>query len=147
MSHRLLTIASLIALCACSGADPGAPPVEDDAIDDTWGDENVDETRAVYGRRGRGPFPVGGRPRGASSDGIQDLVGNVWEWCSDRYHVDSYARLPLRDPVLEVADPQAKAVKRGGSWTNAASSIRCSKRGAERLHVRRPNLGFRCVTG
>jgi serine/threonine protein kinase len=111
-----------------------------------WGDELPDPSRAVYGRSARGPRPIGGRPEGASVDGVLDLVGNVWEWCLDRYHAESYARLGDRDPHYAVADPQAKAVKRGASWTNSLSSLRCSKRGSEKLHVRRPNLGFRCVS-
>ena len=54
-------------------------------------------------------------------------------------------KAPEVDPRLEVQGPQGKAVKRGASWTNAAISLRCSKRGGEKLHVRRSNLGFRCA--
>jgi len=106
----------------------------------------------VFGRASRGPERVGARPAGASAEGVLDLAGNVWEWCLDRYEPDGYARLdedaesdPDEDPLLDVTGPGARAVKRGGSWTNAASSLRCAKRACEKLHVRRNNLGFRCV--
>jgi len=54
-----------------------------------WGDEspscdlaNVDSdgTGCGFG----GPWPVGTRPAGASRQGVQDLIGNVWEWTGTR---------------------------------------------------------------
>ena len=81
----------------------------------------------------------------ANAFGLFDMHGNVWEWCLDCYHPQAYSFLAETDPHLNVGDPQAKAVKRGGSWTNSIVSIRCSKRGFEKLHVRRSNLGFRCA--
>ncbi|MCA8922316.1 MAG: SUMF1/EgtB/PvdO family nonheme iron enzyme [Planctomycetes bacterium] len=111
-----------------------------------WGDEPVDEERASYGRLTYGPDPVGSRPSGASADGVQDLAGNVWEWCGDRYDPAAYRQLPSESPHMAMTtDARVRAVKRGGSWTNAPLSLRVSKRGFELLATRRPNLGFRCV--
>ncbi|MEZ6187014.1 MAG: bifunctional serine/threonine-protein kinase/formylglycine-generating enzyme family protein [Planctomycetota bacterium] len=111
-----------------------------------WGDEDVDEERAVFGRRTSGPDPVGTRPRGTSPEGVQDLAGNVWEWCGDRYDASAYRQLPSENPHLAMTtDARVRAVKRGGSWTNAPQSLRVSKRGFELLATRRPNLGFRCA--
>jgi serine/threonine-protein kinase len=119
-----------------------------------WGEAPLDPTRAVFGHHTRGPEPVGGCPEGASPEGVLDLLGNVWEWTADRYDPRSYTFLPDRNPHLEVAaEPGATletiarlcAVKRGGSWTNAPSSVRVAKRGFDYLLVRRDNIGFRCA--
>ena len=111
-----------------------------------WGDLTVDDSRAIYGRATYGPDPVGSRPLGASPDGVLGVVGNVWEWCRDRYDPQAYQQLPSANPCAAMTtDARVRAVKRGGSWTNSASSIRVSKRGAELLRTRRNNLGFRCA--
>lgn len=115
-----------------------------------WGETGLDPSRAVFGRTARGPEPVGARPDGASPEGVLDLLGNVWEWTADRYDPRSYSFLPDKNPHLEVAAEAApiarlRAVKRGGSWTNAPSSVRVAKRGFEALLARRENIGFRCA--
>ncbi len=110
-----------------------------------WGEEPPSPRRAWFGREAGGPQPVGRLPDGASGEGAFDLAGNVWEWCLDGYEAGAYELLGSDDPLLEVTGPRAQAVKRGGSWTNAAHSLRCAKRGFEPLHARRNNLGFRCA--
>ncbi|MGE5362389.1 MAG: SUMF1/EgtB/PvdO family nonheme iron enzyme [Bacteroidales bacterium] len=47
-----------------------------------WGDEPADTTRAVLDFTAWDPQPVGLRPRGQSAWGVEDLVGNGWEWTS-----------------------------------------------------------------
>ncbi|MBL4847668.1 MAG: SUMF1/EgtB/PvdO family nonheme iron enzyme, partial [Planctomycetes bacterium] len=112
-----------------------------------WGEDAPSERHATFGRRSRGPAPVGRLAAGASQEGVLDLAGNVWEWSADRYDADSYALLPAQSPHLAVEGFSARAVKRGGSWTNAPQSLRCAKRACEKLSVRRNNLGLRCASG
>jgi len=61
---------------AAYGAGAGAPPLH------PWGDEPPAGERGNFGLRHFAPTPVGCHPAGASAWGIQDLVGNGWEWTS-----------------------------------------------------------------
>jgi ergothioneine biosynthesis protein EgtB len=47
-----------------------------------WGEAEPDATRGNFDFERWDPVPVGSRPAGASAWGIQDLVGNGWEWTS-----------------------------------------------------------------
>jgi ergothioneine biosynthesis protein EgtB len=47
-----------------------------------WGDEEADATRGHLDFAGFDPVPVGSHPSGASAWGVQELVGNGWEWTS-----------------------------------------------------------------
>jgi gamma-glutamyl hercynylcysteine S-oxide synthase len=47
-----------------------------------WGQPPPDATRGNFGFLHPDPFPVGSFPRGASAWGVEDLVGNGWEWTS-----------------------------------------------------------------
>ena len=47
-----------------------------------WGDAAADATRGNFDFGSWEPVPVGARPLGASAWGVQDLVGNGWEWTS-----------------------------------------------------------------
>ena len=47
-----------------------------------WGDAVPDDTHGNFGLRRFDPVPVGSHQAGASAWGIQDLVGNGWEWTS-----------------------------------------------------------------
>jgi serine/threonine-protein kinase len=60
------------------------------------------------------PSEVGTFPNGATQSGVQDLIGNVWEWTSSKAsHYDS-------SPV-DLADANAR-VLRGGSYIEKISS-------------------------
>ena len=45
-----------------------------------WGEGDPDETRGNFDFRHWDPVPVGSYPAGASAWGVEDLVGNGWEW-------------------------------------------------------------------
>ncbi len=47
-----------------------------------WGDEPPTPERGVFDFASWDPQPAGGRPAGRSAWGIEDLVGNGWEWTS-----------------------------------------------------------------
>jgi len=47
-----------------------------------WGEDPPDTTRGNFDFASWDPVPVGSFPAGASAWGVQDLVGNGWEWTS-----------------------------------------------------------------
>ena len=47
-----------------------------------WGDGKPDPTRGNFDFSRWDPVPIGSSPDGASAWGVQDLVGNGWEWTS-----------------------------------------------------------------
>ena len=47
-----------------------------------WGDAAPDATRGVFDFSTWDPEAAGSHPRGASAWGVEDLVGNGWEWTS-----------------------------------------------------------------
>jgi formylglycine-generating enzyme required for sulfatase activity len=103
-----------------------------------WGNEwdsdkaNTDEAEKKIG----GTSPVGMYANGASPYGVQDMIGNVWEWCMDWYNENEYQRSSPADKERlekEVKDPYgAKSgnarVLRGGSWNDYSNDARCSYR-------------------
>jgi len=91
--------------------------------------------------------------------GLYDIGGNVWEWVSDWYRPDYYARLNSTGKVTrnpqgpdESFDPvepdQKKRVHRGGSFL--CSDLYCTRymvgtRGKGEVRTASNHCGFRCV--
>lgn len=73
--------------------------------------------------------------------GLYDLHGNVWDWCEDDYHEESYAR---RHGVDVVGLPEDK-VCRGGSVHALSEMCRTRYRMHEPPAFSAHDLGFRMV--
>ena len=50
-----------------------------------WGDDEPGPARGVFDFSNWDPEPVGSHPAGASAWGVDDLVGNGWEWTSSKF--------------------------------------------------------------
>ena len=86
--------------------------------------------------------PVGSFPRGASRYGVQDVVGNVWEWVSDYYAEYS------KDDQVDPQGPKSgdEHVIRGGAWNGGyASWVRPTFRYKDASDKRSYGIGFRCA--
>lgn len=76
----------------------------------------------------------------ANTFGLQDMLGNLWEWTEDSYH-DSYDNAP--DDGNAWQGDGKKRVIRGGSWNNSPELVRTAKRGRDDPNSRFSNIGFR----
>jgi serine/threonine-protein kinase len=109
-----------------------------------WGPDEPTPAHANFGSRTRGTTPVGAHPAGASPYGLDDMAGNVWEWCEDVDDATFYTEGPADNPRL-TGPPSAPRVLRGGAWMYAARSLRTTTRTAFEPTARFASGGFRCA--
>ena len=93
-----------------------------------------------------GTSPVGVYPHGESSYHMQEMIGNVWEWCADWYQDDLYqaqSGQEVRDPCGP--ETGSARVVRGGSWVNYRNDARCAFRYRLEPDYFNDSVGFRLV--
>ena len=86
-----------------------------------------------------GPSPVGIYPNGTWPSGPLDMVGNVWEWCLNKYEN------PNNPKATEVDSSKRQRALRGGSWTDTLGFLCSSYRFRFNPDYRSGNIGFRLV--
>ncbi len=93
--------------------------------------------------------PVGQfSPAGDSPEGVSDLAGNVWEWCSTRYGgVDATPKFgyPYQADKREDLEGDDTRILRGGSWFAGSAWCRCGYRLWYDPDGRFNSRGFRCA--
>ncbi len=77
--------------------------------------------------------------------GLYDMLGNVFQWCSDVYGVDSYVRHDRNNPQNADESMGQSRVIRGGCWHGAAGATRCAVRRSGLPDSMNDDLGFRVV--
>jgi formylglycine-generating enzyme required for sulfatase activity len=91
-----------------------------------------------------GTAPVGSYPDGASSAGILDLAGNVWEWTGDWY--GPYADAAAENP--KGPDLGTERVVRGGAFNGSVADwAKPSYRWKSAPETYNHAIGFRCAKG
>jgi formylglycine-generating enzyme required for sulfatase activity len=101
-----------------------------------WSDNSVDDNYKMAA-------VVGSFPDGKSVYGVEDIAGNVWEWCYDWWGKNYYAASPSQNPIgPEIGEFR---VIRGGSWFYTADGARSAQRMYFRPLGTSNAIGFRCV--
>ena len=77
----------------------------------------------------------------ANAFGLYDMHGQVWEWCSDRWHYN-YNGAPNDGSSWETGSHDYR-VRRGGSWNSNAVNCRSANRNRNLLSNRYWGIGFR----
>jgi iron(II)-dependent oxidoreductase len=92
------------------------------------------------------PTPVNAFPEGRSSFGVQDLLGNGWEWTSTKFRpLPGFTPFPFyRGYSADFFDGKHFVIK-GGSSRTAACMLRPSFRNWFQPHYQYVYAGFRCV--
>ena len=109
-----------------------------------WGAKNGVDEKPMYGEDDGFPntAPVGSFPKGASRYGLQDVVGNVWEWVADWY--GDYGKDEQKAPPGPAEGTER--VIRGGAWNGSyASWVRPTFRYKDSPSKRSYGIGFRCA--
>jgi Sulfatase-modifying factor enzyme 1 len=102
-----------------------------------WGPEGAEGYANTSEARLSRTTAVGMYPAGGSAQEILDLVGNVWEWCANKYD----------DPNDVGLSGEVRRVLRGGSWFHDRGLARCAFRDYYVPEYRYDGIGFRVVCG
>lgn len=108
-----------------------------------WGESDPTPALANLGGAALRPAPVGAYPAGASAYGVEQMIGEVWEWTSS-----GFEPWPGFTPML-YADYSAPffggdyRVLRGGSWAVDGAAVRPSFRNWDHPQRRQIFCGLR----
>ncbi len=106
-----------------------------------WG-EAVDRTRAnLWGSGPETTAPVDSFPGGVSVGGVQQMIGNVWEWTVDPLAIDD-------DEDNEYEQPPCQELKslRGGAYDTYLDCQATNHfQSGDNALARKHNVGFRCA--
>jgi len=112
-----------------------------------WGDNLPNNEYANLNYYYDGPMPINYYEKGNNKDGVQQLFGNVWEWCQESIY--PYNGFEI-DPVYkEMSYPffGFKKICRGGAWCVPDYLINSKYRNSQDPDCRIQYIGFRvCIS-
>ena len=116
-----------------------------------WGN-SIDSSHVNYDAYIGKTTPVGKYP--ANNYGLYDMIGNVYEWCLDKWDKNFYKQ-SLRDnpisgeSIIEVVnnftDIKTSRILRGGSCVSMPQNVRVAYRTRNTPRCTCFTIGFRCV--
>jgi len=109
-----------------------------------WGKAHGQKLEAMYEADDgfANTAPIGSFAQGRSRYGVQDVVGNVWEWTADWY--SPYGPKEQDDP--KGSDTGERRVIRGGAWNGSEPAwVRPTFRYHDVPTKRSYGIGFRCA--
>jgi formylglycine-generating enzyme required for sulfatase activity len=109
-----------------------------------WGNAKPTTILANYNYPTGDTRVVTAYPDGATSLGIVNMAGNVWEWVADWYAPDYYSVSPDKDPTGPATGKER--VVRGGSYRSEPQFLRTTNRFSSDPNKGGMGIGFRCVT-
>jgi formylglycine-generating enzyme required for sulfatase activity len=104
-----------------------------------WGDNPPDDTVANFDNIVGNTTPVKRYEKGASPFGLQDMAGNVYQWCKDWWGTGPRAEKNPTGP----AKGKERVVK-GGSFVEGEESLRSANRDRYAPDYSSYLFGFRC---
>jgi len=108
-----------------------------------WGNEAWNHQRAnIKGTGINRPTAVGIFPAGATSSGLYDMAGNVWEWT-----LNPYVRYPYEADGQSASSEEGGGVIRGGGALSRVRATRCASRHGPESRGAHRTVGFRVVIG
>jgi len=111
-----------------------------------WGEEAPSASRGNFDFQSWDPSPVGAHPEGASAFGVQDLVGNGWEWTRTKFApFPGFAPMPFYPGYSANFFDGKHYVLKGGSPRTARCLLRRSFRNWFQPHYPYVYATFRCV--
>jgi formylglycine-generating enzyme required for sulfatase activity len=108
-----------------------------------WGDTSPSPSLLNFNKNVGDTTQVGKYPDGASTYGVLDMAGNVWEWVADWYDEKYYSKSPNRNPDGPASG--GFGILRGGAWVTEANYVRAAQRLKVAFDFRDSIVGFRCA--
>lgn len=94
-----------------------------------WGSAPPTSAHANLGQHGWGPAPVGSYPLGASACGVEQLLGDTYEWTTSRFlPYPGYSTFPYPEYSEVFFGDEEFRVLRGASWATAPAVARATFR-------------------
>lgn len=112
-----------------------------------WGDAPADASRGNFDFQHWDPVAIGSYPDGRSAFGLEDILGNGWEWTSSHFTpLLGFEPFPFYRGYSEDFFDQNHFIVKGASPRTAACMLRRSFRNWFQPHYPYVYASFRCVS-